>query len=789
MARSLPTLGAPPAPAGPPAAPVVTSRAHDDVAGRDALARTDIPVTGMTCAACARRVSNALVQPGGVQEAVVNAATGRATVWYDARAVAEDELLARVEQAGYGVVRAPSADARARDEAERAARLGELATMRRDALVALALALPVMVMGMAHGRVALFDTTVARWAQGVLTTLVLAWPGRHVFRGALAAVRHRAPDMTVLVALGAGAAWIASVLALVAPALVLPPGTHVMPGMTPMAPLYFEAAAVIVAFVLLGRWAEGRARFAASDAIGRVLALQPATARVQRGDAWVETPLGDVRAGDRLLVRPGERIPVDATIASGASTVDEALLTGESRPVRKTTGDAVHAGAVNGLGVLELVATAVGDASTAARLARLVRDAQGSRAPIARLADRASGVFVPAVLAIAALVALAWWIASPPEAKLANALQFGLAVLVVACPCALGLATPTALLVGTGRAASRGIVFRSGAALEAAAKADTVVFDKTGTLTVGEPVLVAVHPLGAWTEASLLPLASGAESVSEHPLGAAIVKAAGARGLVTPPPAEVRVVPGHGIRAVVDARAVLVGSARWLAGEGVDVAAGDALARELALRAITPVHVAVDGALAGVLGIADAPRDDAVQAIAALRRRGVRVALLSGDDPATARAVGAQLGLDDVEGGVRPDDKLARIAAREAAGERVAMAGDGINDAAALARATVGLAMGSGSDLAIESAGVVLLRPTVAAVGEALALARATRRVIRQNLAWAFGYNLLALPVAAGAFFPALGWRLSPMLASALMAVSSVVVVLNALRLRAGEHR
>jgi Cu+-exporting ATPase len=783
MARALPTMQ-PPAPAGPPNAPVASAQAATPLAARDALARTDIPVTGMTCAACARRVSNALVGPGGVQEAVVNAATGRASVWYDAATVAEDELLARIEGAGYGVVRAPTADARARDEAERTARLAELATLRHDALLALALALPVAIMGMAHGRVALFDTPAARWGQGLLTTLVLAWPGRRIVTGALAALRHRAPDMMVLVALGAGAAFVASWLALLAPALVLPPGTHVMPGMAPMAPLYFEAAAVIVAFVLLGRWAEGRARFSAADAITRVLALQPSTARVRRDDAWADVPLAEVRVGDVLLVRPGERIPVDATIASGSTTVDEALLTGESRPVARSTGDTVHAGAVNGLGVLELRATAVGDDSTAARIARLVQDAQGGRAPIARLADRVSAVFVPVVLVLAALTAAAWWTLSPVDARLANALQYGLAVLVVACPCALGLATPTALLVGTGRAASRGIVYRSGAALEAAASADTVVFDKTGTLTVGAPTLVAIEAFAPFTEATLLPLVSSAESVSEHPLGAAIVKATGARGLVTPPPHQVQVVPGHGIRATVAGRTVLVGSQRWLAAEGVDVAAGEPHARAFATQAATPVLVAVDGALAGVLAIADAPRDDAVDAVASLTARGVRVALLSGDDPVTARAVGAALGIADVEGGVRPEEKVARIAAREAAGQRVAMAGDGINDAAALARATVGLAMGSGSDLAIESAGVVLLRPTVAAVGEALSLARATRRTIRQNLAWAFGYNVLALPVAAGVLYPALGWRLSPMLASALMALSSIVVVLNALRLR-----
>jgi Cu+-exporting ATPase len=771
-------------PAAPVAAPVASSRADARLVDGASLARVDIPVTGMTCAACARRVSNALVQPGGVQEAIVNAATGRAAIWYDATRVAEDELQARIEGAGYGVVRAPSADARARDDAERAARVAELASVRHDAVLALALALPVMVMGMAHGRVAVFDTTLARWLQGLLATLVLAWPGRRLLTGAVAAVRHRAPDMSVLVALGAGGAWIASLLALVAPQLVLPPGTHDMPGMRPMAPLYFEAAAVIVAFVLLGRWAEGRARAGAAEAITRVLALQPSTARVRSDEAWREVPLADVRVDDVLLVRPGERIPVDGVITQGTSTLDEALLTGESRPLAKGKGDAVHAGAVNGLGVLELRASAVGDDSTAARLARLVQDAQGRRAPIARIADRVSAIFVPAVLVIALLVSLAWWVASPPDARLANALQFGLAVLVVACPCALGLATPTALLVGSGRAAQRGIVYRDGAALEAAAGADTVVFDKTGTLTVGAPTLVSVQPIAPFAADALLPLASSAETASEHPLGAAIVKATGARGLVTPPPHDVQVLPGRGIRATVEGRTVRVGSSRWLGAEGIDVSAGEVLVPAITAAAATPVFVAVDDALAGVLAIADAPRDDAVAAIGALSRDGVRVALLSGDDPATARAVGATLGIADVEGGVRPDEKVARIEARERAGQRVAMAGDGINDAAALARATVGLAMGSGSDLAIESARIVLLRPTVAAVHEALTLARATRRVIRQNLAWAFGYNLLALPIAAGALAPSLGWRLSPMLASALMALSSVVVVLNALRLR-----
>ncbi|WP_437305913.1 heavy metal translocating P-type ATPase [Sorangium sp. So ce388] len=749
--------------------------------------RVDLPIEGMTCAACVRRIERALLATGGVRDAKVNLVTRSATITFDPAAASTSALVAAVERAGYSVPERRAAPGSAAAPADRTAAAdegldGERRALRRDLAISLALSVPLLVLGMSHGRIPGADGAIGRLVQLALATAVVAGPGRRFFRLAWAALRHRAADMNTLVALGTGAAWGYSAVAVLAPQLF----PHAEHGARPH--VYFEAAGAIISFVLLGKLLETRARKRLTDAVRGLVALQPRTARRLRGDLEEEIPAAELSPGDLVRVRPGERMPSDGEVVSGASAVDESMLTGEGLPVDKGAGAAVFGGTLNQSGQLTVRITKTGAGTALARIVEAVEQAQGSKAPIARLADTVSGVFVPVVLGIAAVAFVVWAAADPSAAGLAAALERFVAVLVIACPCALGLATPAAVAVGTGRGAELGVLVKGGTALEAASRVDTVLLDKTGTLTAGRPQLAAVRALPGITEEELLRLVGSAELGSEHPVARALVEGARARARVDSVPLAApegfRADAGGGVRARVEAREVRIGTARYLAELGIDTAPLEELAEGLAGHGNTPSFVAVDGRLAGLVAVADLPTPEATQAVAALRRLGVRVAMVTGDREATARAVARQLGIDEVFAEVRPEDKARIVREERERGRVVAMVGDGINDAPALAGAHVGIAVASGTDIAVAAADVALLRGGIAALPAALGLARATLRTIRQNLFWAFIYNVIGIPIAAGALYPLTGWLLSPVLASAAMSLSSVSVLLSSLRLR-----
>jgi Au+-exporting ATPase len=606
--------------------------------------------------------------------------------------------------------------------------------------------------------------------QFLLTTLVLAFPGRRFFVRGLPMLAKGTPDMFSLVSLGAGAAWAYSTLATFLPAL-LPPGTVAV---------YFEAAAMIVTLILLGRLLEARAKGRSSQAIRRLVELQPAIAHLRREGGSVDVPVSEVRPGDVLDLRPGERVPVDGRVVSGESWVDEAMVTGEPVPVGKVPGDAVIGGTINQAGALVIEAVAVGADTMLSRIIRMVEAAQGGKLPIQALVDKVTLWFVPAVIA-AAVVTFALWLAFGPAPALPMALVNAVAVLIIACPCAMGLATPVSILVGTGRGAEMGILFRKGEALQALQGVEVVAFDKTGTLTDGKPRLLAFHAAEGETRAELLPLIAAVEAASEHPIARAIVAAA--EGLTLPPVEGFRASPGHGVSARVAGEEVIVGAARELAARGIDILGFATLAAELAGRGESPVYAAKGGRAVALISVADAVKATTPAAIAALTARGLRLAMITGDDARTARAIARDLGIDEVEAEVTPEGKVAALH-RLKAGGRLAFVGDGINDAPALAEADVGIAMGTGTEVAIEAADVVLVGGRLPALDQAIGLSRVTMGNIRQNLFWAFAYNAALIPVAAGILYPAFGILLSPVLAAGAMALSSVFVLTNALRLK-----
>ena len=769
-----------------------------------------LPVEGMTCAACVGAVERSLRKVPGVAEASVNLVLKRAHVVFDEGLTAAPALVDAIRSAGYeSELPQPEADpvaeAAEREEGERR----EYVALRRDAVVSLAAASAAMVLSMplmapaghVHGVAAdpLMSALMAAleppvravlpWLYDVprralelvlllLTAGVLAGPGRGFFVNGWKGARHGAPNMHTLVALGTGAAFAWSL------AVTLFPGFFADRGVAP--DVYYEAALFIVALVLLGRTLEARARRRTLAALRALGELQPKSARVRRGDALEDVAVADVRQGDVVVVRPGERLPVDGVILSGESAVDESMLTGESMPVAKRPGDAVVGGTVNRTGSFEYRATTLGAHSVLSRIVTLVGEAQASRAPIQDLADRISAVFVPLVLAAAALTFLGWATFGGADALVRGGAA-AVAVLIIACPCAMGLAVPTAILVASGRAASAGVLVKGGEALQRLGDVDTVAFDKTGTLTVGRPEVVGVWTAPGVDEAEALRLTAAVEARSEHPLAEAIVRGAQDRGVQATPAADFAATPGQGAAARVDGRDVRVGSAAFLQSAGVDTAAATAVVEAWRAEARTVVLAAVDGRLAAAFAVADALKPGAPAAIARLRALGLRVVMLTGDHEATARAIGAAAGVDDVRAGLSPERKLEAIAALREGGRQVAMVGDGINDAPALARADVGIAMGTGTDVAMEAADVALMRGELHGVVTAITLSRATLRLTRQNLFWAFAYNVIGIPVAAGALYPAFGLLLSPVLASAAMALSSVSVVTNSLRLRTLE--
>jgi P-type Cu+ transporter len=738
------------------------------------MERVTLPVRGMHCAACVGKVERALGGVPGVDEASVNLATERARVAYDPARADLAALREAVARAGYelGDVR-PAAGVDAAQDAERAAREEDERRLRTRLIVGAVLSIPVVVGSMPH-----FFPWAPAWLRDpglllVLTTPVQFWVGAPFHRGLLHDLRYRSPSMATLVSLGTNAAYFFSV------AVTLWPHAFMDLG----AMTYYETAAVVITLVALGRWLEARARGRTSEAIRRLMTLTPRTARVLRDGQETEIPTADVQVDDRVRIRPGERIPVDGEVAEGASTVDEAMLTGESLPVEKAIGSPVYAGTVNRTGSFVFRASRVGADTALARIVRLVEEAQGSRAPIQRLADRVAAVFVPIVLVIAGATFLGWWLLGPAPSLL-YALTNAVAVLVIACPCAMGLATPTAIMVGTGRGAEHGVLIRSAEALETLHRVDTLVFDKTGTLTVGRPSVTDVLAVSPASEDDVLAPAAAVEQASEHPIGEAIVNAAKQRGLALPPMSAFVAVPGQGVDALAPGGRLLVGSRGFMESRGIDVALLLPRAAALAEEGKTVVYVALALEPLGVIAVADVLRPEARATVAALKARRLDVLMVTGDDRATATAIGRQVGIERVLAEVLPERKADEIARLRATGRRVAMVGDGINDAPALARADVGIAMGTGTDIAIEAADVTLVRGDLRGVTAAIELSRRTIGVVKQNLAWAFGYNVLLIPVAAGALYPLWGVLLSPILAGAAMAFSSVSVVMNSLRLK-----
>ena len=762
----------------PPDAPAAV-RAIEEVGYAVPEARTEVAVAGMTCASCVSRVERALARVPGVTGAAVNLATGRATVRHPAGAVTEADLLEAVEETGYearGI-----GQGRGTDPA-REAREGEAAGLRRDLLVALALALPLFAVEMGshlvpavHGWVAGTIGTRASWAvQAALAGLVLFGPGLRFLRKGVPALLRGHPDMNSLVALGTSAAYGYSLVATFLPGL-LPAGTG---------NVYYEAAAVIVFLVLLGRYLEARAKGRTGAAIERLVSLAPETARVLRDGGEAEVDVAALRVGDVVRVRPGERVAVDGEVVAGSSHVDEAMITGEPVPVAKSPGDMVVGGTVNATGGFDFRVTGVGGDTVLARIVRMVEEAQGSKLPIQAAVDRVTGWFVPAVMAAAAATFLVW-MAFGPAPALGLALVNAVAVLIIACPCAMGLATPTSIMVGTGRAAELGVLFRHGDALQALRDVGIVAFDKTGTLTEGRPELNDLEPAAGFDGDEVLALVAAVEARSEHPLGAAVVKAARRRGLHIGTVEEFEAVPGFGVSGRTAGRKVEVGADRFMARLGYDVSGFTPEAARLGREGKSPLYAAVDGRPVAILAVADPVRETSPAAVEALRALGLRVAMVTGDNRRTAEAVARKVGIDEVIAEVLPDGKVAAVRGlRATAGGKVAFVGDGINDAPALAEADVGLAVGTGTDVAVESAGVVLMSGDLRGVVNAVAVSRAVMRNIRQNLFWAFAYNVALLPVAAGVLYPLNGMMLSPVLAAGAMALSSVFVVANALRLR-----
>jgi len=769
--------------------------------------KVTLPVEGMTCAACQATVQRVLTRQPGVTRAAVNLMMHEATVHFDPAATSPAQLVAAINDTGY-VSRLPVAadtTSLADDERERQQR-HEYDTLRAKSLGSLAIGAVAMIasmplMGGMAPHAAHSGDPLLRWTMTAIdlpiraavpwlyaidpqmliyallaaTVFVMTWAGRHFYTRAWSGLTHGTADMSTLIAVGTGSAFLYSLAATLAPQWFVAEGAR--------PDVYYEAVIIIIALVLLGNAMEARAKTQTTKALRQLAKLQPSSARVRRDGQERDIPIAEVRAGDIVLVRPGERFPVDGEIVSGSGAVDESMLTGESMPVEKTAGDRVIGATVNKTAALEVRATAIGAGSVLARIVTLMKEAQGSQAPIQRLADRISAVFVPVVISIA-IATFAAWMVLPATPSFASAITAAVSVLIIACPCAMGLAVPTAVMVASGRGAAAGILIKGGEPLERLAAVDTIVFDKTGTLTEGTPRVIDLLIAPGQDRATVLRLAAALESRSEHPLAKAVVGAAGERPGEAATVDNVLALPGKGVFGIVDGQHVIAGTEGLLRESGIDVTPLESTAREWAAAANTVVFVAIAGQAAAAFAIADTVRANAREVIAALATHGLRTVMLTGDRRATADAVARQAGVSEVIAEVLPDGKVAAIKQLQAGGHVVAMVGDGLNDAPALAQADIGMAMASGTDIAAEAASVTLMRSDLASVTQAIVLARKTMRTMKQNLFWAFVYNVIGIPVAAGILYPVFGILLSPILASAAMAFSSVSVVSNSLRLR-----
>jgi Cu+-exporting ATPase len=779
-------------------------RATDELAPPHPLATIELPVTGMTCASCQSRVQKALGKQEGVASATVNLLMENATVQYDPLVTGPDALIGAIRKTGYDAslpkpARSPL-DAVTEDDVGREVRYRAL---RTRALWALGLGVIVMLLSsplMQHGHTHAVDP-LATWLARIfdapiravlpwmytldrslllglslaLTTVIAAWAGREFFTRGWAAARHGGADMNTLVALGTGTAFVYSVV------VTLWPAAFADLGIAP--DVYYEAVALIIALVLTGRVLEARATRQTAGALRSLVALQPPRARVVRDGREEELLIEDIHPGELVLVRPGERVPTDGVIASGETAIDESMVTGEPMPVTKTTGARVIGGTVNRASAFRYRATTLGADSVLARIVRLMRDAQGTRAPTQQLADRVSAVFVPTVLALA-LVTFVVWFFAVDAAPFARAMHAAVTVMIIACPCAMGLAVPTAVMVATGKGAEMGVLFKGASALEQLDHIDTIVLDKTGTVTEGKPAVTDVVAAAPFTEDELLTLAASLERGSEHPLASAVIAAATSRALALVAPESATSVAGRGVTGVVGGRGIAIGNALLMSDWAVVLTALASRAEALAADGKTVAYVAVDGVLAGVLAVSDPIRATSRAAIATFRSRGLAVVLLTGDTSRAAGAIARDAGIERVIAGVLPEGKVAEVRRLQSEGHRVAMIGDGINDAPALAQADVGIAMGSGTDVAIAAADVTLMRSDLRVVAGAMALSRRTRATMHQNLFWAFVYNVIGIPIAAGVLYPAYGILLSPIIGSAAMALSDVFVVGNSLRLR-----
>ncbi|WP_075654114.1 heavy metal translocating P-type ATPase [Pseudochrobactrum sp. B5] len=744
-------------------------------------AQVVLEVDGMTCASCVGRVEKTLQSSVGVAAASVNLVTKRASITLSDPSVTPQMLADIVTKSGYPAqpvaAAAPASGAERRAEKNDA----EIKTLKRDVLIAGALALPVFITEMGshlfpplhHFIAGTIGTQNSWYLQFILTTLVLFGPGLRFFRIGIPALLRGGPDMNSLVAVGTLAAWGFSVVATFMPS--------VLPAQT--VNVYYEAAAVIVTLILIGRWMEARAKGRTSHAIAHLLGLQAKTARVVRDGVTQNIPLEDVRAGDLVLVRPGEKVPVDGEITEGTSYIDESMITGEPIPATKNVGDTVVGGTVNKTGAFTYRATKVGADMVISQIIRMVEDAQADKLPIQNLIDKVTTWFVPAVM-LAAFVTFLIWFIFGPEPAFTFALANAIAVLIIACPCAMGLATPTSIMVGTGRGAEMGVLFRRGDALQSLRDADIIAFDKTGTLTIGKPVLSQFHTFGNQSADEMLALAAALESRSEHPIATAVVQAAEDKGLKQPEVKDFEAVPGFGVSGMVDGQPVHVGAERFMKKLGIDVSTGAEAAAAMTAKAQSVLYMARDGALVAAFSVADELKPTTKATIDALHKLGLKVAMITGDSKVVANAIAKELGIDEVSAEVLPDGKVEALKRLAGSDRKIIFVGDGINDAPALAAADVGVAVGTGTDIAIESADVVLMSGDLTAVVDAIALSKATIRNIRQNLFWAFSYNTALIPVAAGLLYPFYGILLSPVLAAAAMALSSIFVLTNALRLR-----